>query len=1037
MYKRQGWYNNVIWAGDPINADLVIVGGINLWRSLDGGKTVARISSWSSDQSAHADQHVIVADPEYDGVNNWRVFFGNDGGIYKTENVTTVGNNATEPYTNGWDNLNNGYGVTQFYGVAAHAGKRIVIAGAQDNGTVGHTPGEFFWDKEKVSGGDGGYVAADQRNPGLFYGEYVYGAVLRSDRVEDPDTKLTAWAAKYICGNASVVDAQGKPTGSFFDGKYLAAHFGEKFKDFYISEAKDGSAEFIAPFVLDPDNSNVMLVGCKSLWRTTNAAEPPATAPAVPGSPERAYYPTNPAGPTWKIIKLDSRDGTITALATGYSPGVGQTMSNVILVGHSNGAIYLTTNGNIADDQIALTTTPAVPEWKKINTPVACRCNCLVIDPDDPGATFYAGFGGFGSDNLWKTTDGGVTWTDISGELPAMPIYAITLHPKNPDWVYVGAEHGVFASEDGGKNWAATNEGPANVPCYGFTWIGQTLLVATHGRGVFQIDLTISDLPKALWFGDASGTFHRIDTADAAGKSSSIALSGGSPLGDALVVDAERAKTIGDAYGPDYEAALSGRAFLGDASGKVYCVIDAAPLGKQWSTPVLSGNVHVSPALLSCSSCDMVYLLVVTDAGRLHLLNPSDGTEPHKLHPTDPKENWPVVLPNFGANDRVWSCEVMDNWAFVTSTCGTYAVRLHPDASVEWHHTASASSQPALMADNSCFVSGINGRLYKLKARTAALEGEDVWSQDTGARITTVPAWSVGAVVVGNATGRLVGYDHVNGTELFSKDDPAGSEIQSLGADDARIYWVGSKADGTAALHALDVTPKPPGPGTWPVSEPVDYPKPVAGAPGSPPLTVTDQLYLYTFRGTIRAFDHDGNLQWKYELVRKLGPVGVNRNVGVDQNDTFDDTSEALASGSPITRLVVRHGSYIDAIEVAYGGLQMPRHGGDGGSAAVPIDLPSDDYLIRVSGYWADPYDAGTVITGIEFETKRGAKYGPFNSGTQPGHQRFDFAASDGEQILAFFGSSGLTIKRGPTVALASLGVTVTANQLRPPTGSG
>jgi photosystem II stability/assembly factor-like uncharacterized protein len=97
----QGWYDNVIWAGSTVDADLVIVGGVDLWRSTDGGDTLLRISTWWHDDSAHADHHVIVTDPGFDGVNNKRVYFGNDGGVYRTEDVTTVGNNQSEPFTNG------------------------------------------------------------------------------------------------------------------------------------------------------------------------------------------------------------------------------------------------------------------------------------------------------------------------------------------------------------------------------------------------------------------------------------------------------------------------------------------------------------------------------------------------------------------------------------------------------------------------------------------------------------------------------------------------------------------------------------------------------------------------------------------------------------------------------------------------------------------------------------------------------------------------------------------------------------------------
>jgi hypothetical protein len=44
----QGWYDNAIWAGDTNDPNLLIVGGIDLWRSSDGGKTLGPVSNWQN-----------------------------------------------------------------------------------------------------------------------------------------------------------------------------------------------------------------------------------------------------------------------------------------------------------------------------------------------------------------------------------------------------------------------------------------------------------------------------------------------------------------------------------------------------------------------------------------------------------------------------------------------------------------------------------------------------------------------------------------------------------------------------------------------------------------------------------------------------------------------------------------------------------------------------------------------------------------------------------------------------------------------------
>jgi hypothetical protein len=65
-----GGYGPVVWAGDPTPADLVLVGGVDLWRSSDGGKQCTKISDCDMPQSAPADRHWIVSHLRFDGKDN-------------------------------------------------------------------------------------------------------------------------------------------------------------------------------------------------------------------------------------------------------------------------------------------------------------------------------------------------------------------------------------------------------------------------------------------------------------------------------------------------------------------------------------------------------------------------------------------------------------------------------------------------------------------------------------------------------------------------------------------------------------------------------------------------------------------------------------------------------------------------------------------------------------------------------------------------------------------------------------------------------
>jgi ligand-binding sensor domain-containing protein len=439
----QGWYDNVIWAGDPTNEDLVIVGGVNLWRSTDGGDHLAEISTWWAPGSAHADQHAIVADPGYDGVHNRTVYFGNDGGIFKTIDLADVGQEPEPPFVTGWTELVNNYGVTQFYGGAGNIATGKIVGGAQDNGTLCFDPANGTEGWTTIFGGDGGWCAADPSDSQVFYGEYVFLNIHRNlDGGATDDTE----GDRYISGqfwNPAIGDWDWKPV------------------PFRIDDAKNNQALFIAPFVLDPNAPKRMIAGGLSLWRTNDAKVPN----------------TLTSGPSWQAIK-PSAGAPISALA--IAPGD----SDRIWVGHRDGMVFFTNNG-----------TAATPAWQRAGAtgPSLLRpqryCTCITIDPADTD-TVYVAFGGYQTSNLWVTTDSGTTWTDLGAALPAAPIRAVALHPRDSRLVYVGCEVGVFASEDAGATWSPTNEGPTNCSVDDLFWMGETLVCVTHGRGMFKIDLS-------------------------------------------------------------------------------------------------------------------------------------------------------------------------------------------------------------------------------------------------------------------------------------------------------------------------------------------------------------------------------------------------------------------------------------------------------------------------------------------------------------------------------------------------------------------
>ena len=429
----QGDYDNTIWV-DPLDHNHVVVGGLDLYQSFDAGATFTKVSDWTlTPESPHADHHVLVSPPDY-AANNPQLFNGNDGGVYRAMNIRAVSSIGL-----GWTNMNNGLAVTQFYSGAGRtaAGGRV-IGGTQDNGSLALSQGTWrAW-----RGGDGGFVAVDPANDSLIYGELYYAAVFRSTN--------GGGFATYIC--TGITEAYAPESGTKPCG-----------------EGTTQKAPFIAPFILDPNNPNRMLVGANSLWASDNVKA---------------------ATPTWRAIKppaSTTTDNFVYAVAAREGDG------NLIYVGHNNGAVYRTTNGLSAS-----------PTWTRVGEGVlpARRVQRIAIDRDNPNRVIVA-VTGFVANNVWQTLDGGSTWTSITANLPSAPVFDVKIHPRKGQWLYAATSVGVFNSEDGGASWSTSNEGPANIRVRELFWLDDaTLGAATYGRGMFKINVAAGgpDNYQDLWW---------------------------------------------------------------------------------------------------------------------------------------------------------------------------------------------------------------------------------------------------------------------------------------------------------------------------------------------------------------------------------------------------------------------------------------------------------------------------------------------------------------------------------------------------------
>ncbi|MEO8151287.1 MAG: PKD domain-containing protein [Bacteroidia bacterium] len=183
MTRGQAWYDLAI-AVDPNNSNTLIVGGVDLFKSANGGTSWTQIAHWYGGfgyQYVHADQHLVYYEPGNSSV----IYFGNDGGIWRSTNGAAV----TPTIISKDDN----YNVTQFYGGALNPGyhNNQMMSGAQDNGT-NQTNNAAIGSAVQVTGGDGCFCHIDQNQPQYQFSSYVFNNYYRSTNTGASFNSITA-----------------------------------------------------------------------------------------------------------------------------------------------------------------------------------------------------------------------------------------------------------------------------------------------------------------------------------------------------------------------------------------------------------------------------------------------------------------------------------------------------------------------------------------------------------------------------------------------------------------------------------------------------------------------------------------------------------------------------------------------------------------------------------------------------------------------------------------------------------------------------
>jgi photosystem II stability/assembly factor-like uncharacterized protein len=235
-----------------------------------------------------------------------------------------------------------------------------------------------------------------------------------------------------------------------------------------------GQVGFIPPVVLDPSNPLNVYLGANQLYQSTDGAA------------------------TWTAISPDLTlsGGTLSIVAVAPSD------SNTIYTGSNNAIVAVTTN--------ALSGTSS--SWFNISTACPRAVTDLKVDETTSTTAYvtYGGFSGFSDTvgHVFKTIDGGTAWTDISGNLPNVPVTSIEIDPDVANTYYVGTDVGAFFTGNGGTTWSVLGTGLPNVGVMSLTLqhATRTLIAGTHGRSAWALSLATTFALTVTEAGTGSGS---------------------------------------------------------------------------------------------------------------------------------------------------------------------------------------------------------------------------------------------------------------------------------------------------------------------------------------------------------------------------------------------------------------------------------------------------------------------------------------------------------------------------------------------------
>ncbi|MFI5201687.1 MAG: T9SS type A sorting domain-containing protein, partial [Candidatus Kapaibacterium sp.] len=414
----------------PSDPNIVFFGGTNLYRSWDGFATADMVEwiggydpangAYGEAMNDHPDHHTLIFDPSNPSI----AYNANDGGIYKTEDVLGY-DDPNFPVI--WQDINYNDPASILYDVAldhATPGDTTMLGGFQDQGSWLSYDSDYWY---PYYGGDGCYCAIDDGMANLYMSSQE-GNIVSYNTATQQWTQLTLGMSQ---------------------------------------------AQFVAPFLLDPTNTDQMYFADNSnLYLNVDLS----------------------GGAAWTELS------TVMQLANTYITALGMSVvpAHRLYYGTSDGHLYRMDNADGAS--------PTPHEITGSIFPKNAFICCVAVDPQNADSIVVC-FSNYHVISIFASNDGGVTWHDASGNLEQNPdgsgdgpsVRWVSIVHQNGETLYLcGTSVGLFSTADlSGPNVTWNPEGVKT--------IGRAIVenidarqsdgfvaIATQGSGVYTTHVAAS-----------------------------------------------------------------------------------------------------------------------------------------------------------------------------------------------------------------------------------------------------------------------------------------------------------------------------------------------------------------------------------------------------------------------------------------------------------------------------------------------------------------------------------------------------------------